>query len=419
MTDEEAGVADAVWERWNESKQEHEYEVREREVVVDDGSCTIQFLSPLGRGVSGAVYTIRIKEYKTSPQIENMLYALKIFYKDQISISQGMNEANMLAFIHRTFNTSKVTTFPSYLQFFKISGYIAILMELGGPNLYQAIQMKKHKGFPLSSCKNMLCKLLMPLAEMENKGLVHGDIKPENILISMRRFGAITSFKQYKNNLQQISAQLIKDDYDAPGSLDVLLVDWSSASIGYNQPAPYMQSLFYRAPEILMRSTYGPLTDIWSTACVAAELFLGQPLFPGKDELDMLRIIQQRLGIFPLSVVKKMGADSVAKSCEDWKIDPSTYAPGNFEAFIREVSGREDTEILTFINILRLMLQLNQDARVTASSALIHPFITGTIDRRSKQRRESAMPLSGPGVVSVNARRRSVRGANAAPKNLF
>lgn len=38
---------------------------------------------------------------------------------------------------------------------------------------------------------------------------------------------------------------------------------------------------YYRAPEVIFGLNYGPEIDVWSCACVIAELLLGRPLFPG------------------------------------------------------------------------------------------------------------------------------------------
>lgn len=43
----------------------------------------------------------------------------------------------------------------------------------------------------------------------------------------------------------------------------------------------YIQSRFYRSPEVLLGLSYSGAIDMWSFGCVAAELFLGLPLFPG------------------------------------------------------------------------------------------------------------------------------------------
>ena len=412
----EDGVPSSTWERWNEIGAKSEYAVREKVVWDDNHEISLKFLSPLGRGVSGSVFVVQIVESVKHPQINNLLFSLKIYKTESFAIAQGENEMLVLPLCQRSFNTTRISTFPNYLTSLKINGHLGFIMELGGPNLVAGLSLRKFRGLPLNAVKQILTKILMALAEMEKKGLVHGDIKPENIIFSFRNFGSMESFSAYSRNLAQFTHSLVLDELDY-NNVDVMLIDWSSSSMGYNQVATYMQSRYYRAPEVIMRSNYGPGIDVWSTACVAVELFTGKPLFPGADEIDMLRLIQQRLGIFPQSVIKKMGDSSVAKTNDSWKMEPTSYLPGNFEAYIIEESRREDTEVLLFINIMRLMLQLNPDARTTASSALIHPFITGNMQiKHGRQRRESSEPGT---VYSVNpvTRRKSIRGQ--PPKNLF
>lgn len=47
----------------------------------------------------------------------------------------------------------------------------------------------------------------------------------------------------------------------------------------------YIQSRFYRAPEVILGLPYGGPIDMWSLACVLAELCTGTPLFPGRQWL--------------------------------------------------------------------------------------------------------------------------------------
>ena len=51
-----------------------------------------------------------------------------------------------------------------------------------------------------------------------------------------------------------------------------------------------------RAPEVIMGLPYTESIDMWSLACVLAELFLGWPLFPGSSEYDQISYICQMLG---------------------------------------------------------------------------------------------------------------------------
>ena len=55
-------------------------------------------------------------------------------------------------------------------------------------------------------------------------------------------------------------------------------------------------TLWYRAPEVLLGTSYATPVDIWSCGCILAELFTRKPLFPGKYETDQLARIFSVLG---------------------------------------------------------------------------------------------------------------------------
>ena len=58
-----------------------------------------------------------------------------------------------------------------------------------------------------------------------------------------------------------------------------------------------MATRWYRAPELLVGDTqYGPPVDVWAIGCVFAEMVKGQPLFPGRSDLDQLHLIIKTLG---------------------------------------------------------------------------------------------------------------------------
>ena len=55
--------------------------------------------------------------------------------------------------------------------------------------------------------------------------------------------------------------------------------------------------MWYKSPELLLGSTrYSNAIDIWSSACVLAELELGRPIFPGKTELEQFDLVSKILG---------------------------------------------------------------------------------------------------------------------------
>ena len=66
----------------------------------------------------------------------------------------------------------------------------------------------------------------------------------------------------------------------------------------------YIQSRFYRAPEVLLGLPYESAIDVWSFGCILAELYLGVPIFPGNSQYDQLRRIIEILGLPPKEMLE-------------------------------------------------------------------------------------------------------------------
>ncbi|MGH0152079.1 UNVERIFIED_CONTAM: hypothetical protein FKN15_048986 [Acipenser sinensis] len=57
----------------------------------------------------------------------------------------------------------------------------------------------------------------------------------------------------------------------------------------------YIQSRFYRSPEVILGHTYSMAIDMWSLGCILAELHTGSPLFPGENEVEQMACIMERM----------------------------------------------------------------------------------------------------------------------------
>ena len=66
----------------------------------------------------------------------------------------------------------------------------------------------------------------------------------------------------------------------------------------------YIQSRFYRAPEIILGIPYTTAIDMWSFGAIVAELYTGFPLFPGESEMEQLAYIMELYGVPPESVLR-------------------------------------------------------------------------------------------------------------------
>jgi serine/threonine protein kinase len=67
----------------------------------------------------------------------------------------------------------------------------------------------------------------------------------------------------------------------------------------------YIQSRFYRSPEVILGMNYHMAIDIWSLGCILAELYTGFPIFPGENEQEQLSCIMEVLGVPDKDFVNK------------------------------------------------------------------------------------------------------------------
>ena len=112
-------------------------------------------------------------------------------------------------------------------------------------------------------------QILECLQAIRKAGIIHCDLKPENVLLE----------SNIGTNCQ------------------VKVIDFGSACWETRQMYSYIQSRFYRSPEVILcHSKYTCVVDMWSLGCVAAELFMGLPLYPGMSDYDMMRRICESVG---------------------------------------------------------------------------------------------------------------------------
>lgn len=83
------------------------------------------------------------------------------------------------------------------------------------------------------------------------------------------------------------------------------MVDFGSGCLVSEQVYTYVQSRYYRAPEVILRIPYSEKVDIWSLGCILAELYTGEPLFPGNNEQEQLEYIMELGGIFPDQMIEQ------------------------------------------------------------------------------------------------------------------
>lgn len=148
--------------------------------------------------------------------------------------------------------------------------FLNLIVEFVPETLYKAsyYYVSKRLSMPALEVKLYTYQMFRALNYIHSQGICHRDIKPQNLLINAET-----------------------------GVLK--LCDFGSAKI-LNPAEPnvsYICSRYYRAPELIFGATnYTTKIDVWSAACVMAELIVGQPLFPGDSGVDQLVEIIKILG---------------------------------------------------------------------------------------------------------------------------
>uniref|UniRef100_A0ACD5XBX8 Uncharacterized protein n=1 Tax=Avena sativa TaxID=4498 RepID=A0ACD5XBX8_AVESA len=229
----------------------------------------------------------------------------------------------------------------------------SLVMEHAGTSLDRVLGERVHRtGRPFSepeACRVMR-QLLSGAAAMHEHGIVHRDIKTENVLVD--------------------SVGNVKiGDFGSAMSVEVAEKTGAGAywSAGTTQ---------YSAPEMLMETPgYDARVDAWSVGCVMVELLIGEVLFNGNCDSDQLYIIYDVLGVPGKKAWRPYESSFVAGMVPLWRQEQQQQRRegrwhGNLlrELFPEEVLSDEG------FKVLKGLLTCNPDERLTAAAALQLPW---------------------------------------------
>jgi serine/threonine-protein kinase PRP4 len=142
------------------------------------------------------------------------------------------------------------------------------------------LKFGKGVGLSLQAVRSYYGQLLAAATHLQKHGVIHADLKPDNILVSADF--AVVQLADFG------SALTVASTASSSSSIAPVLADAA--------PTPYLVSRFYRAPEIILGLAPSFAIDLWSLAVTVAEIYLGDVLFRGTTNNDMLFVMQQHLG---------------------------------------------------------------------------------------------------------------------------
>ena len=215
------------------------------------------------------------KEEGQEEEEEETISALKIIKNHPAYFHQAHVEIGILHMLNTRCDPTGEKKIVKLLDQFVCHNHLCLVFELLDINLYEFLRKNKFRGVSLRVLRELMVQLLNALDVLREANVIHCDIKPENIL------------------LKSLS------------STEVKLVDFGSACFQNRTVYQYIQSRFYRSPEVLLGTPYGMPIDMWSLGCVAAEMFLGLPILPGASEFDLLTRMCETIEPPPDSMLAK------------------------------------------------------------------------------------------------------------------
>ncbi|XP_052755857.1 serine/threonine-protein kinase PRP4 homolog [Galleria mellonella] len=248
-------------DNWDDS--EGYYNTRVGNII--DSRYTIKRI--LGQGVFASV--VRARDNKNG----NEDVAIKIIRNNDLTYKSGLKESSFLKEINDADINNRYHC-VKFIRQFMHKGHLCLVLESLHMDMRGVIKKYGKYGLDMKVLMIYSSQLMLALQLLEKLGIIHADIKPDNILVNEK-----------KNTLK--------------------LSDFGSASkVEDNDATPYLVSRFYRAPEIILGIPYKHGVDIWSAACTVFEMATGKILFTGNSNNEMLKCFMDYKGEFSAKLIR-------------------------------------------------------------------------------------------------------------------
>lgn len=321
--------------------------------------------SSIGKGSFGQVA-------KAYDMVDEENVAIKIIKNKKAFYDQAQIEIRLLELMNN--NNSEGQHYVVKLKnHFIWRKHLCLVFELLSYNLYDLLRNTNFHGVSLNLTRKFgqqLAATLLFLSQPE-LNIIHCDLKPENVLLCN------------------------------PKRSTIKIIDFGSSCQYDSRIYHYIQSRFYRSPEVLLGISYDTQIDMWSLGCILMEMHTGEPLFPGHSEFDQMMKIVEVQGIPPPHILaagskssKFFEVDELGQwHCKKSRVTKIYKAPGSRRlsdilgmnnnsagpfARLGEGHGHMLEDYMKFKDLINRMLDFDPQKRISPYFAVRHPFLRKT-----------------------------------------
>jgi len=245
------------------------------------GSDRYEVKERIGKGSFGQV--IRAEDRETGMDV-----AIKIIKSKRPFMLQAKVECELLRLLRKK-DKDDEHHIVKLLHQFMHRGHQCLVFEMLSYNLYELLKNTQLVGVSLNLVKKFARQILKALAFLARADVdvIHCDLKPENILLCHPKRSAVK------------------------------VIDFGSSCHSTQRMYQYIQSRFYRSPEVLLGLRYSTQIDMWSLGCILVEMHTGEPLFGGSDQQDQMTRIVEVLGMPPKTMLDA-APESTLQALFEW-----------------------------------------------------------------------------------------------------
>lgn len=314
-----------------------------------------QKLKAIGTGAYAIVceaYDVLLKKKvaikKMNTPFRDNLYSIRSLR--ELILLKNMNHENVVNLFYCWTNSTSAESFDSFY----------VVMPLVGRDLSQVM---KYNLLADEHVQYIAYQTLKGLKYIHSAGIVHRDLKPSNIAVDAQVDAKILDFG------------LARDDV-------------SENHIGMTG---YVVTRYYRAPEVITRwQTYNKKIDVWSIACICAELLTGEVLFKGMDHIQQVMLVTKLCGTPDEDFLNSLEPNSqnfmrqTLAHCERQNFKdyflPRIASHISRKQNLAGVQNLTEQQVNDQINpkaieFLEFLLEFDPEKRPTAQQALQHPYL--------------------------------------------